>query len=249
MQQGHHPRSLVRQILGGKDRVQVVQIGSNDGHSGDPIRPLLIRHPSWKALLVEPVRYVFEHLCRIYGNNPRFKFENIAIAETTGSRPFYYVAAAARQHFPYLPGWFDQLGSFDREHIMRHFDSKLASFIVAENVPTVSLATLLERNGIGSIDLLHIDAEGSDWMILRQLDFARYDPKIVWFEHRHLSESDKAEAQAFLQDRYELFDLGNDYFCQRRRPLPSPTAAPTIAPCSPIKSPNSPSSNPPYPRL
>ncbi|MBK7697246.1 MAG: FkbM family methyltransferase [Saprospiraceae bacterium] len=40
-----------------------------------------------------------------------------------------------------------------------------------------------------SIDLLHIDTEGYDWEILKQLRLAKYFPRPIIFEHKHLSPS------------------------------------------------------------
>lgn len=35
---------------------------------------------------------------------------------------------------PGLPVWYDQLGSFDRQHIVKHLDGRLEPFIVTSNV-------------------------------------------------------------------------------------------------------------------
>jgi hypothetical protein len=58
---------------------QVVQIGSNNGKSGDPIYRIILQRKGWKGLFVEPVPYLFHQLKTNYGNNPRFKFENSVI--------------------------------------------------------------------------------------------------------------------------------------------------------------------------
>ena len=61
------------------------------------------------------------------------------------------------------------------------------------------LDTLLERHGISRIDLLVIDTEGHDFEILRALDFTRFRPVLLMFEHQHLSANDKAAAYALLE--------------------------------------------------
>ena len=201
------------------DRVFVVQIGSNDGKSGDPLYSLLVRNTSWEALFVEPVPFLFERLRKNYGTNRRFRFENVAIAEQVGVRKFYYINDTAKKHLLGLPCWFDQLGSFDRSHISRHFGTALDEFIVCEDIPTLPLATLFEHNRVNRIDLLHIDTEGYDWAILQQLDLRKYTPTAILFEHNHLSEEAKEEACAFLHGRYSITRLGEDFFCLRVSPV------------------------------
>lgn len=207
-------RNLSR-ILKGCGDLFVVQIGSNDGATDDPIFKLLARNPSWHALLVEPVPFLFERLRANYRDNKNIKFENVAISDKVGKSAFYYVDQRAKQHIPDLPFWFDQLGSFDRNHISRHFGEVLEPFIQSIELTTIPLAEMLARNGVTTIDVLHIDTEGYDWKILQQLDLRMVKPKAILFEHKHLSAADKASAREFLGSGYSIRDLGNDLLCVR----------------------------------
>jgi FkbM family methyltransferase len=209
------PVRRIQNVLSRMKNVFVVQIGSNDGKTHDPIHALLLRNPSWAALFVEPVPFLFERLRQNYADNSRFRFENVAIGDRVGVRPFYYVDDSAREQISELPWWFDQVGSFDRDHITRHFGSALDRFIVTARVRTLPLDVLLERNDIDKINLLNIDTEGYDWHVLRQLDLTKYSPNVILIEHRHLSTATKAEVRGFLRDRYRIVDLGHDYFCRK----------------------------------
>jgi FkbM family methyltransferase len=206
---------LLWSTLQGRKNLYVVQIGSNDGITDDPIHSLLESNPSWKALLVEPVPFLFERLRKNYSNNPNIRFANVAISEQAGMATFYYVDPVAKDHIPQLPLWFDQLGSFDRRHIACHLGA-LERFTVSTEIPTLPLSTLLDRNNVSKIDLLHIDTEGHDWKILRQLDLTRFHPDVILFEHKHLSEDDKTKALAFLERDYRIIKLEFDFLCQRR---------------------------------
>ena len=200
--------SKLRRILRGRQDLFVVQIGSNDGITGDPIHPLLRTNPSWKALLVESVPYLFERLRKNYSNTPHIEFANVAITEQAGMATFYYVDPVAQDYVPGLSCLFEQLRSFDHGHITQHLGGALERFVVSTQISTFPLSTILERKNITRINLLHIDAEGHDWIVLRQLDLKRFQPDVILWEHIHLSQDDKTKALAFLSRDYRITNLG-----------------------------------------
>jgi FkbM family methyltransferase len=204
-------------ILRDRQNLSVVQIGSNDGITGDPLHFLIRSNRSWKALLVEPVPFLFERLCQNYSALPNIKFANVAIADQAGMATFYYVDSLAKTYIPNLPCLFDQVGSFDPSHIARHFGDMLDNFIVRAKISTLPLSTLLERNDVTEIHLLHIDTEGYDWVVLRQLDLRRFRPEVILFEHKHLSDDDKKKALAFLKNDYRITKFRYDFLCQRKK--------------------------------
>jgi len=211
------PARRLHRILQKDKNLFVLQIGSNDGMNDDPIFTALKRQRSWEALLVEPVPYLFERLKQNYNGNSRVQFANVAIAEEATTSSFYYLDASANLHIPGLPRWFDQLGSFDRNHITKHLGAVVEPFVRALDIPAVSLAALLERQNVSKIDVLHIDTEGYDWKILRQLDLRMFRPKVILFEHKHLQETERLAALAFLRPSYRITDLdvSGDYLCER----------------------------------
>ena len=203
-----YPAYWFDQILASQ-KAYLVQIGSNDGKTGDPLYPLLQKHAHWRALFVEPVPYSFEMLQSNYPDARRFRFENVAINEGEALN-FYWVDPAAKEHLPDLPYWYDQLGSFDKQHIVKHFDGALEPFIRSSLLEGITLPQLLDRNEVKEIDILHIDTEGYDWKILSQLDLERFRPKFILYEHNHLSDADRQDSIDFLKERYQLFTLGID---------------------------------------
>lgn len=211
------PSRRLQRLLRGKKNLFVLQIGSNDGMNGDPIFAALKLQNSWEALLVEPIPYLFERLKQNYAGNNRVQFANVAIAEEATNCTFYYLDASVKSHVPDLPAWFDQLGSFDRNHITKHLGAIVEPFIGSLTIPTVPLPSLLEHHAVSRIDVLHIDTEGYDWKILRQLDLKTYHPKVILFEYKHLQEDERLAALAFLQPAYKITDLdvSGDYLCER----------------------------------
>ncbi len=67
--------SLWLDALFGEEKTSVVQIGSNDGITGDPLHKLIVKHKKWTALFVEPVPLLVEKLKKNYNNDSRFIFE------------------------------------------------------------------------------------------------------------------------------------------------------------------------------
>jgi FkbM family methyltransferase len=193
-----------------------VKVGANDGVTGDPCSDILLAGARWKGLLIEPVPYCLKRLRVNFGDTRRFAIEPIAIGPRTGRSTFYYVDEQAREHIPDLPRWFDQLGSFDKNHILKHLDGRLAPFIVESTVEVRRLSDVLERHRIGVVHLLHIDAEGYDYEVLKTLDFVRHTPWAIFIEHKHLSPRQKTEMVGVLHRQgYRVRDCGGDYFALR----------------------------------
>jgi FkbM family methyltransferase len=213
-----NPSRNLRKILRGSQNLSIVQIGSNDGKSGDPIHDLLNENQTWKALLVEPIPFLFERLKHNYQNRAGVRFANVAIGESTGVTTFYFLEADLKETLPHLPNYFDQLGSFNPDHIVNHLGEAIRPWIKAVEIPTLSLPELLEQHSISQFDILHIDTEGYDWKILKQLDLNRFRPRIILFEHSHLTELEKQGALKHLGNDYWVKDLhvGGDYLCTRK---------------------------------
>lgn len=195
--------------------IQIVQIGSNDGMHGDPLRDLIKRNDQWKALFVEPIPYLFEKLKENYGQEPRFSFENSAINDGK-EQIFYSVKEEAKNHIENLPKWYDQLGSFKKENITKHLNGALEPYIIETQLTGLTLDRLFQKHGIQKLQLLHIDTEGYDWKVLSQLDLNSYQPQIILFEHVHLTPEEKSHAINHLKSKYSIVQVGNDMICLKR---------------------------------
>jgi FkbM family methyltransferase len=196
----------------------IVQIGSNDGRTGDPIYSLIMAKTKWKTVLVEPVPYLFERLKKNYPAEPRLRFENAAINDGT-KQTFYFVNIKGEDKPKNLPNWYDQLGSFERKNIVNHLDGTLEPFIEEMEVNGLTLDELFKKNGVENLKLLHMDTEGYDWKILSQLDLKKYQPAVLFFEHKHLSETELAEAKQFLEPDFNIFKFESDFLCLRKETL------------------------------
>jgi len=187
-----------------------IQVGANDGMARDPLR-LQIERRQWNGVMVEPVPYVFKRLAARYGSHPRIRLEQAAIADREGSLPFYHLREAAPGEKVW--GWYHALGSFRREVVLKHdnFIPDIADRLVETQVPCTTMDSLCRRHGLGGVDLLFIDTEGYDYEILRTVNFSTLRPRVLVYEHIHLSPADRQAARDLLtQQGYWHFEHGLD---------------------------------------
>lgn len=192
-----------------------VEIGSNDGEQHDHLRPLILAR-DWTGVMVEPVPYVFERLRHNYGHVAGVALENAAIGPADGEVPFYHLVDAAPEERASLPDWYDGIGSLSKDFVLGHAKHMpdLEERIVCRQVPALTFESLCDRHGLDHVDLLVVDAEGSDWEILRRIDFERRRPHLVIYEHFHLPPADRAAARAHLAALgYDTMEEGFDTFC------------------------------------
>lgn len=193
------PRFLFDKVVGlwsqKKSNFFFIQIGSNDGVSGDPIHSYVVKY-NWSGILVEPVKYLFQKLIKNYHEKNNLFFENAAISNKSGYKKFYYL----KETTDFLPWWYNQIGSFSKKHLLKHKAiSNIGKYIVAEKVKTIQFMELIQKYDVNEVDLLHIDAEGYDYEILKAINFSEIKPKIILFEHKHLKNEKYNESQDLLK--------------------------------------------------
>ena len=191
-----HTDALLMDFAMALPEATFIQIGANDGFTGDPLNHLLVRPDiTWSGVLVEPVPHLFAQLSERYAQYPALRLERAAICETDGSVVIHRLQTKTDDSL-----WLQQLPSLDPDLLQsnaRQFGLTNARAI-AENVPCFCVATLLARHRLNQLDLLVIDTEGWDWRILRQFDLAHLQPKLILYEHQHLSVQERKEAHEFL---------------------------------------------------
>lgn len=194
-----------------------VEIGSNDGEQHDFLRAHILAR-NWTGVMVEPVPYVFARLLSNYGHVDRVALENAAIADHDGVMPFFHLAEASEADRALLPRWYDGIGSLSRGAVLGHAGkiSDLERRLTRRDVQCLTFSSLCERHGLGNVDLLLIDTEGYDRELLRHVDFETYRPRLVIYEHFHLSPEDRAASRAELRAQgYSTMEEGFDTFCLR----------------------------------
>ncbi len=209
---------MVRKASKYVDRPVFVKVGANDGVTGDPFGVSLLNNRQWRGVLVEPVPYCIDRLKRIYSDETRFTIVKSAVGSTSGTATFYYVSEAAKDSLPDLPKWYDQLGSFDRQHIVKHLNGTLEPFIVTASVKVEPLSDILRLHNLSYVTLLHIDTEGFDLEVLKSLGLPALCPSWIMIEHKHLSARDRSTMLSILHSaEYDVFDTGADFFAMYRK--------------------------------
>lgn len=190
-----------------------IQIGSNDGFLGDPIYKY-IRRDKWRGVLIEPVEYLFRQLKKNYApinHDNRLNFEQIAVSDESGHKNFYYVKDFTPSEA--LPVYLNQQGSFNKAHLDAVKEKFPAVDIGTVAVPCKTVDAIVEKYQPKRIDLIHIDTEGHDFAILQSINFLRLQPKMVYFEHRHMTRTQRDELIALLQPfGYKILEEEHDTF-------------------------------------
>ena len=205
-----------------REDVVIVQIGAYVGDTpNDPLvkclRANLTRFPGSRALLVEPVNEYFDRLRENYADLPGAVFENVAVAAYDGECTFFRIGVDPKEYGQ--PDWLTQCGSTRPDRMEELWDNcasegdpEIKSFwhehSIAETVPCLRFETLLERHGITHVDFLQIDTEGSDYDILRTIDFTRVRPDYINYEHELLGGDQPACREMLEEAGYTLQDWG-----------------------------------------
>lgn len=191
-----------------------VQVGSNDGRTGDPLHRTILRKPV-DGVLIEPIPRLFEELRRTYEGKSGLTFVNAAIGSEPGTRTLYFVRPRSGD-----PVWADLLGSFHQDVVLSHRSEvqDLEERVETLEVPCRTLDSVISDQQFRRLDLIHIDAEGADYEVLLSLNLTgSLAPRFLLFEQKHLG-SDRANAVELLEGAgYRLTDLGMDAFAWRPR--------------------------------
>ena len=220
------PSPIIDRFFGGRDCF-FVQVGSNDGIFRDPLHELIKANSRWRGIFIEPNDEVFEKLVRNYPTDGRFAFERIAISNSNEDQWFHYVSSEDISREVGLAGHLQWISSFKRSHVLanvvgslRHYGIKSndpGAFISKKLVRCETLTSVLDRYHVSHLDLLHIDAEAHDYQVLQSLNFKRFSPRLILYEHTNLGDETPA-ARSFLQaNGYRLVDCGVDTMAVKKR--------------------------------
>jgi FkbM family methyltransferase len=148
---------------------------------------------------VEPIKHLIDKLQQTYEKEKGLFFENIAISGEAGRKTMYKVSSITTAG--YVP-WHERCSSFYKEHLLKQIQVMREHFpatqIVEEDVACRPFEYVIEKYNVQTTDLLHIDAEGYDYEIIKLVPFSRMRPKIIFYESEHLRREDKVSCEDML---------------------------------------------------
>ncbi len=173
--------------------VSFVQIGANDGRSGDPLHKLVRKH-GLRGLLVEPQPEPYARLKANYAEVEGLRFENAAVGPKDA--PIDMVTTSDRS----------TIGSIlpDRNILKLRGDDELKTI----RVDGLTFDSLMKKHDIGQFDLLQIDTEGYDYRVLQQVDLREHDVVVVNLEFYCLPVSERLAACDQLDEAGFAWDFG-----------------------------------------
>lgn len=188
--------------------VTIVQVGANDGSANDPLGRMIAAHPDSiaRALLFEPQASAYARLSERYRDRDNIICRNAAVDHKAGTQTVYSVdreAASARLGRPISDG----IASFDREHVVTVLADNapglttrdLEQMVTAQTVEVTTLSDAATDAGIDSPDILLVDTEGFDAEIMSMALQVGWQPRLLQYEHKHLSTADRRRISARLR--------------------------------------------------
>jgi len=165
--------ALFKHFFKNRDGLSFVQIGANDGV--DFVRERVLTF-GWRGVFVEPIPHIFKRLKETYRGVGGLAFENVAIAESAGTKDFHVCDGH------------EVCSGLEIVHpkVSRHPFHTI-------RVKCITISQLFERYGIERLDVLVIDTEGYDGKIIKSMDF-NVRPKVLIYESKDLPDNDEVRA-------------------------------------------------------
>lgn len=181
-----------------------VMLGANELQPTDPLfYPIHYHH--WKGILVEPQEKVFRKLKVSCENKQGLIFENMAISDQKEERDFYFINPENGK----APPWSEQLSSFNRAIPAAVLKDYPSAKVISKKVKCIDFDSLMAKHNLDNIDLLMMDIEGYDAFILDTIDFEKWQPDLIVFEHCHLNDLEIRQTDKKLElYNYQVCKLG-----------------------------------------
>lgn len=170
--------------------LKFVQVGANNGfNGGDPISHLYLER-NWQGLLIEPQPDVFMELQSSFKDKNNLTLVNKGISNISSSLKMYRNPKE------------NTTASLNKSIVAKQNPNAQLEELTIDCIP---LSALLHSLNWTDIDILIIDTEGHERQVLESVDFDLHRPKLIQFEHGHLSRKDLTACfQMLTQEKYAL---------------------------------------------
>ncbi|TVQ42614.1 MAG: FkbM family methyltransferase [Gloeocapsa sp. DLM2.Bin57] len=181
-----------------------MQIGANDGVYDDNFNRC-IKEFNLKGILVEPLPELFEKLKLNYKDYAdTLIFENVAIASDEQKEIQLYTFDKQDEGELVRLDVFTTSDKARLEKVKKNLN--LQANIINLTLPATSIESLLNKHNVNSLPIIIIDTEGYDFEILKQINFDKYQPLIIQFEHCNLTPKTRLECYQYMSKKgYNLY--------------------------------------------
>jgi len=207
-------------------QLSFIQIGGNDGFTNDPVHKF-IKRDGWKGVILEPLPDIFESkLQRLYAKDQEVHTVNAALGAEKGVANIYRIGFSNKR-------WATGLTSFNRSVLEKAFTSGLVAKnlkkegrtdvpdpkegIVSQEIAVTTVNELTDHYDLKALDLLQVDTEGFDYEVIRMFMAAGSKPRVIVYEHIHLSQDHQERCKDLLgSNGYELTPFGANTVANRK---------------------------------
>lgn len=158
--------------------MNIIQLGSCIGN--DDLTTMIGDKQPELLVLVEPMSIHNEKILKCYEHITNKHLENIAISISGDSEiSFFYHENDGPMY---------EVASTNIQHILKHGYN--SNGIKELRVKCLTITELFQKYNLRKIDILFIDTEGIDDLIIKSIDFEKYDIDEIYFENLHLTQND-----------------------------------------------------------
>jgi len=157
--------------------MNIVQIGVCQAN--DDLTKIITDQPNI-LVLVEPLMVHNDKILECYDWVNNKHLENVVIFPTLRDKMTFF--------YHENDGPLYEVASLKMNHILKHGYGK--DGIVRLDVECLTINLLFDKYKLLDIDILYIDAEGTDDLIIKSIDFEKYNIKNIYFENLHLNNVD-----------------------------------------------------------
>lgn len=151
-----------------------VDIGASDPFNGS--NTMFFEELGWSGILVEPNKKDFDNLIKIR----KTPAENLAIYNKSGTYKFLLCGG----YIKVLSGLLHEQHPQHLQRIINEFFTYGDSMEII-NIQTITLEELLEKYNKTEIDYLSVDTEGSEYSILKNINYNKIKIKCISVENNY----------------------------------------------------------------
>ena len=188
-------------------------------HIGVHIQQDLEEYKNQNILLIEPVPHNVGALKRNTSKFFNIVIDPISVSSKKEIKKFYFVKAESISKLG--KHWASGIGSFKKQHLLDH---KTKRFNIEEididfvEIQSLSFSDLTRKHSISSIDKLQIDVEGSEYEILKSINYKEANINKIIFESKHFdgtfTEGEKLDEikKKLTENGYKISKLDKENF-------------------------------------